>query len=312
MSFRKHAILPLTFSSIFLLAACGGGGSDSSDSASQTSSAATPAPAASAPTGASSTSTSTALPTTASAPSAASSPTTVGEALPDLTSPQPGSTALTGTNAEGIWTTDSTVTHSVAFIDSNNNISSLDAAGSFVTDEFYGVISATPQAWTLTSGWAFTVASIVYPTTSGSGTYVAQKTFTGSYVANGKTTNISWNYDPANALGVTQQSVAGTWSQSGTSMTIANDGSLTGTLSGCNVSGTMLLTAAGTNHNLYTATISAAPGTSCSMPAGTVYAGNAAILFMPITGSNGYQRTILYNLKASDNVHSAYGQLTKQ
>jgi hypothetical protein len=301
---QKKALLPLMLSSIVLLAACGGGGG--SDSGSQTSSATQPAP-----TGASAASVSTALPTSASAPSSASSPAMTGEALPSLTSPQAGSTALTGTNAEGIWTSPPGLYHDLALIDSNSNISSLSVLGTSVMDEFYGVISATPQAWTLTSGWDVS-AFLVYPTTAGSGTYVPQKTFTGSYVANGNTTNISWNYDAANALSVTQESVAGTWSQPGTSMTIGNDGSLTGTLSGCNVSGTILLTDAGTNHNMYTTTISAAAGTSCAMPAGMVYTGNAAITFVPITGSNGYQRTILYSVKASDNLHIAYGQLPKQ
>ncbi|WP_250453168.1 hypothetical protein [Caballeronia sp. ATUFL_M2_KS44] len=183
---------------------------------------------------------------------------------------------------------------------------------SIVNSELYGVISSTPQTWTLTSGWAFSQFAFAYPTTSGSGTYSAQKTFAGSYVSNGTTTNLSWNYDAANALAVTQESVAGTWSQSSTSMTIASDGSFTGTLSRCNVSGTMLLAAPGTNHNMYTVTMSAAPGTSCSMPAGMTFTGNAAILFVPINGSNGYQRTILYNVKNLDDLRVAYGQLTKQ
>jgi hypothetical protein len=303
MTFQKRALLALMLGSIFLLTACGGGGSNND---SQTSSASKPAP-----TGASATSVSTALPTSASAPSSASSPAMAGEALPSLTSPQPESTASTGINAEGIWTSSSGVNHDLALVDSNSNISSLSVLGTAVLGEFYGVISVTPQTWTLTSGWDFSTV-FVYPTTSGSGAYVPQKTFTGSYVANGNATNIAWNYDAANALSVTQESVAGTWSQPGTSMTIGDDGSLTGTLSGCNVSGTVLLTDAGTSHNMYTATISAAAGTSCAMPAGMVYTGNAAITFVPITGSNGYQRTILYSLKASDNLHVAYGQLPKQ
>nr|WP_176704808.1 hypothetical protein [Burkholderia sp. M701] len=305
MNFQKKALLPLMLSTLFLLAACGGGGGGS-DSNSQTSSTSKPAPS-----GASATSVSTALPSSASAPSSASSPVMAGEALPSLANPQPGSTASTGANAEGIWASFSGIDHDLALVDSNSNISSLTAVGTVVMDKFYGVISATPQAWTLTSGWDFSTV-FVNPTTSGSGTYAPQKTFTGSYVVSGGTTNIAWTYDAANALSVTQESVAGTWSQPGTSMTIGNDGSLTGTLSGCNVSGTMLLTDAGTNHNMYTATISAAAGSTCTMPAGMAYTGNAAITFVPITGSNGYQRTILYSLKAADNLHVAYGQLPKQ
>ncbi|SAL38467.1 hypothetical protein AWB74_01533 [Caballeronia arvi] len=313
MSFRNIAALTLTLSSVLLLSACGGGGgSGNTDGTSQSAGAPSAASSADAPASAAAPeSASTALPTSASAPSEASSPAMVGEALPSLSSPQPGSTALTGTNAEGIWTTSSITSHAVALIDSTGNVSSLNAMASFVTDQLYGVISPTPQAWTLTSGWSFS-NFFAYPTTSGSGAYASQKTFTGSYVANGATKDISWNYDAANALSVTQQSVAGTWSQSSTSLTIDNDGSFTGKLSNCNVSGTMLLAAPGTNHNMYAVTMSAAPGTSCQMPAGMTYTGNAAIVFLPINGSNGYKRTILYNVKNLDSLRIAYGQLTKQ
>jgi hypothetical protein len=313
MSYGKYAVASLTLSTILLLTACGGGGGSSSgsgnvDDNSQPASAPSAASSADAPTSAS-----TALPTSASAPAEASSPAMVGEALPSLLNPQPGSTALTGTNAEGIWTSSSSIAdHSVALIDPVGNISSLNAVGSFVTSELYGVISSTPQAWTLTSGWSFTNLMFANPTTSGSGAYSPQNTFIGSYVADGKTTNISWTYDAANALSVTQQSVAGTWSQSTTSLTIADDGSFTGKLSGCNVSGTMLLAAPETNHNMYAVTMSAAAGTSCPMPAGMTYTGNAAILFLPVARSNGYLRTILYNVKNLDGLRIAYGQLSKQ
>ena len=309
MSFGKCAVISLTFSSVVLLSACGGGGSGGADENRQPASA----PAAAAPaSAASSTVPSTDLPTSASAPAAASSPATVGEALPSLANPQAGSTAQTGTNAEGIWTTNSLTNRTIALVDPDGNISSLNAIGSIVTSALYGVISYSPQAWTLTSGLSFNNMLFAYPTNSGSGTYSPRNTFSGSYVANGATTEFSSNYDAANALSVTQQSVAGTWTQSSTSLTIADDGSFTGKLSGCDVSGKMLLATPGSNRNMYAVTMSVAPATYCSVPAGTTYTGNAAILFVPITGSNGYRRTVLYNVHNLNELRYAYGQLTKQ
>lgn len=307
---KNNSFLSASLLFSILLAGCGGGGS--SDNSPKATTASPASDAASPASDAASSPIATSLPSAASAPSAASTPPVAGEALPSLTSPQPGSTAVTGTGPVGIWTS-SGVAHTIAFVDPQNNISALNATGTVVLDEFFGVLATTASSWSLTSGTDFTALVFAYPTTSGSGTYVLGQTFTGSYVANSKTTNLSWTYDAANALSVTQQSVAGTWAQSGTSLVIASDGSLTGTLSGCNVSGTTLLTTPGTSQNLYTMTVSAAAAAgSCAMPAGLTYSGSAAILFLPSTGSNGYKRTIAYALKASDNLHIAYGQLQKQ
>jgi hypothetical protein len=212
----------------------------------------------------------------------------------------------------GIWSTTSGADHTLALIDPRNNVSALSAAFSLVTDDLFGVLTTTASSWTLTSGQDFTLLSFLYPTTSGSGTYVTGKTFTGSYVANGQTSQLAWTYDAANALSVTQQSVAGTWSQPQNILTIGSDGSFTGSLGSCNVSGTLLLATPASNQNLYTLTISAAPGTACAMPAGLSYSGSAAIVFVPVTGSNGYLRSIIYSVKASDKEHIAYGQLEKQ
>jgi hypothetical protein len=205
--------------------------------------------------------------------------------MPSLSTPQAGSTAATGTGAEGVWTSTSVTQHSVAFVDPQNNLSVLTAAGTFVDDEFFGVVSTSGTSWTLSSGFDFDMGVFVHPTTSGSGTYVPKQSFTGSYVTSAGTTNVAWTYDPVNALSVTQQSVTGTWSETSSSMT---------------------------NQNLYELTVSAAASTSCQMPAGLVYTGSAAIVFLPITGSNGYARTIVYSVKAPGNTNIAYGQLSLQ
>ncbi|MGS0893237.1 hypothetical protein ACVBGC_11945 [Burkholderia stagnalis] len=113
-------------------------------------------------------------------------------------------------------------------------------------------------------------------------------------------------------MAVTQASVAGTWATSGASFTIGADGTLSGTLSGCNMTGSVDLSTPGSNQNMYDMTLTASPSTGCKLPAGISVSGNAAILFVPISGSNGFQRSILYVLHASDYSFVGYGQVIKQ
>lgn len=237
-------------------------------------------------------------------------PTVSGEQLPSLTSPQAGSTAATGNGLEGIWTTPSGFTMTNGFIDPQGNVSSLNSVGGFGMSEFFGVLAATTPNWTLTSGTAI-ISNVHYPTTAGSGTFAANQTFIGSYTENGSTTALSWIYDAANALAVTQSSVAGTWTESGSSLTIANDGTLTGNLGGCQVSGTLLLTTPSSSKNLYTLSVTGT-STSCTLQSGTTYFGNAAIKFLPISGSSLYTRSIFYLIKSANNATLAYGQLQPQ
>jgi hypothetical protein len=281
--------LPLVIAAFgsFTLAACGGGGGDSSPPAQ------TAAPA-----------------TSASAPAPSSAPVVAGESLPSLTSPQAGSTAATGNGFEGIWTTSSS-SRTTAMVDPANNISYLSGIFTVVTSTFFGIAAPAEPNWTLTSGFEST-GGFRYTATSGSGTYSAKQTLNGSYVSNGQTVNLALNYDPANALAVTQSSVTGTWTQSGTTLTIDAAGGFTGNLSGCGVTGTLTLTTPGSNKNLYTMTVSGTTGT-CLLASGTTYSGNAAITFLPVTGSTTlYQRSIVYLIKAADNSVIAYGQVTKQ
>ncbi|MGF6548035.1 hypothetical protein [Paraburkholderia youngii] len=292
------ATLTLSLLASLVLAACGGGGGgDSSASSSASSPSAASTPAASSP-------------AAASAPAAASSPAVSGEQLPSLSSPQTGSTAAAGNGVEGIWTTQFGADKTSAFIDPQGNISYLDTVSGFALSQFFGVIAATGPNWTLTSGVAFS-GGIYNLTTSGSGTFAANQTFAGSYVNNGTTVNLSWNYDAANALAVTQPSVAGTWAQTNSSVTIANDGTLSGTLSNCPVSGTLLLATPSSSKNLFTLSVTGTSA-SCTLASGATYTGNAAIEFLPITGSSLYTRSILFIIKAANNSVVAYGQLKKQ
>ena len=296
---KKVVIASLVASAI--LVGCGGG--DGASTSTSAAGAASPAP---------STSSGGASPPAASAPVPAPAPIQVGEALPSLTSPQAGSTAATGVGPIGIWTASSGFNHTIAFVDPSQKVYAINTLSSTAVSELFGSMSTSGMSWTLASGSHFTLSGFVYPTSSGSGSYVPQKTFTGSYVENGTTENIAWSYDAANALSVTQASAGGTWSSTNSSFTIAADGTVTGTLSGCNVAGTMLLVTSGSQQNLYTLSLSAAPSGTCQMPAGMTYSGAAAIVFLPISGSNGYMRTIAYLLKGTDGTHIAYGQVQKQ
>lgn len=297
MDMKIKAKLTLSLLASLALAACGGGG-DGGNSA-----AAPAAGSASVPVVAS-------APGPASAPVPASSPALSGEQLPSLTSPQSGSAAATGNGVEGVWTSQFGVDKTTALVDPQGNISYLNTVSGIGLSEFFGVMAPAAPNWTLTSGTAF-IGGFYFPTTSGSGTFVNNQTFTGSYVENSTTVNLSWNYDAANALAVTQSSVAGTWAETGSSLTIANDGTLSGTLSNCPVSGTLLLATPSSSKNLYTLNVTGTTA-SCTLKSGATYTGNAAITFLPITGSNLYVRSIFFMIKTATNTTVAYGQLTKQ
>lgn len=293
---KNKTKLTLSLLASFVLAACGGGGGDGGNS--------TPTSSAS----------SASSPSVASAPAPASAPASSsalnGEPLPSLSSPQSGSAAVLGNGVEGVWVTQSGVDKTTALIDPQGNVSYLDTVAGFGISQFFGVIAATSPNWTLTSGSAF-ISNFYYPATSGSGSFVNKQTFTGSYVENGNTVNLSWRYDAANALAVTQSSVAGTWAETGSSLTIAGDGTLSGTLSNCPVSGTLLLATPASAKNFYTLNVTGTTA-SCTLKSGATYSGNAAITFLPITGSNLYVRTIFFMIRTAANTTVAYGQLMKQ
>ncbi|MGF6242970.1 hypothetical protein P3T42_004730 [Paraburkholderia sp. GAS38] len=289
---KNKATLTLSLLASLVLAACGGGGGSNAS-----------------PTAA----TSASSPSTASAPAAnspASTPTVTGEQLPSLSSPQAGSTAATGNGVEGIWSVTSSVNKTTAFVDPQNNLSYLSVLGTTVMQEFFGVITPGSSAWTLTSGGLFNL-NIYTAATSGSGTFTGNQAFNGSYVEGSNTVNIGWTYDPANALAVTQATVVGTWAETNSSITISSSGAVSGTLSNCPVSGTMLLATAGSNQNLYTLNVTTGTNTSCQTPNVTL-SGSAAIVFLPIQSSSLYQRTILYSLHTSSNSAVAYGQVSPQ
>jgi hypothetical protein len=174
--------------------------------------------------------------------------------------------------------------------------------------EFFGVLTPTTSTWTLASGGQFQTLSY-YTASAGTGSFTANSAFSGSYVANGNTVNLSWTYDPANALAVSQSTVAGTWTENQTSLTISSSGAVSGTMSNCPVTGTLMLTTAGSSQNLYTLNVTTGTGSSCQIPNATL-SGNAAIVFLPITNSSLYARSILYVIHTASNSGVAYGQVT--
>lgn len=309
---NKHSLCLLAAAaiSVFVVAGCGGGDSSSNASSGTpantggaNNSASTPAVA----------STPLAAPP-ASAPVASSQPATVGEALPSLTAPQAGSTAVTGTGPVGIWSASGNLGYStIALVDPHNNLSTLNLLGSFVMSDDFTNLTVNGSTWSIAPGINFAgTGGIVTKIDSGSGAYSPQQTLSGTISRNGTASNFTWTYNAANALAVTQDSVVGAWTTTNASFAIASGGTLTGTLSACNVSGTLVLSTAGSNQNMYDMTVTASASTGCKLPAGVPLSGSAAIMFVPIAGSNGFKRSILYVLHAADYSFVAYGQVIKQ
>ncbi|WP_230941908.1 hypothetical protein [Burkholderia stagnalis] len=292
--------------SMFVVAGCGGGGDSSGAPANSggTANAASAPVVASTPVAAQ----------PASAPIASSQPVTVGEALPSLTTPQAGSTAATATTPVGIWTASGSLGYStIALVDPHNNLSTLNALGSFVMSDDFTNLTVNGATWSLNSGINFNaMTGFTTRIDSGSGAYSAKQTLSGTMSKGGTASNFMWAYNAANALSVTQDSVLGTWATTNASFTIGSGGTVSGTLSGCNMSGTLTLSTPGSNQNMYDMALTAAASSGCKVPAGVPLSGSAAIMFVPISGTNGFKRSILYVLRAADYSFVAYGQVVKQ
>lgn len=287
---------------MFVVAGCGGGGDGSSNANTGGTAAAASAPVVAS------------TPVAASAPVASSQPVTVGEALPSLTTPQPGSTAATATTPTGIWTASGTLGYTtIALVDPRNNLTTMNTLGSFVMSDDFTNLTVNGTTWSLNSGINFNARTgFTTRIDSGSGAYSAKQTLSGTMSQGGTASNFTWTYNAENALSVTQDSVVGTWATTNASFTIGTGGTVSGTLSGCNMSGTLMLATPGSNQNMYDMTLTASASTGCRVPAGVPLSGSAAIMFVPIRGTNGFQRSILYVLRAADYSFVAYGQVVKQ
>lgn len=305
---KKHSVCFLAAAaiSVFVVAGCGGGdGSSNASSANTggTNNAASTPVVASTPLAAQ----------PASAPVASSQPVTVGEALPSLSTPQAGSTAATASGPIGIWTESGSLGYStIALVDPRNNVTALNLLGSFVMSEDFATLTVNGATWSLGSGVNFGAGGLTTKIDSGSGAYSAKQTLSGTISRGGTASTFTWTYNAANALSVTQDSVTGAWATTNASFTIASGGTVTGTLSGCNMTGTLTLATPSSNQNMYDMTLAASASSGCRLPAGVPLSGSAAIMFVPIKGTNGFQRSILYVLRAADYSFVAYGQVIKQ
>ncbi|KVT96172.1 hypothetical protein WK60_09200 [Burkholderia ubonensis] len=299
--------------SMLVIAGCGGGDGSSGASSSPAASTAggTAAPASSAAIASAPIAVQ-----PASAPVASSQPVTVGEALPSLTSPQAGSTAATANGPVGIWSSSGNGglgSTTIAFVDPHNNLTTINALSSFVTSEDFTTLTVNGNTWSLGSGISFDdTTGFTTKIDSGSAAYAPKQTLSGTISRGGTASNFTWTYNAENALSVTQASVVGTWATSNASFAVGTDGTVSGTLSGCNLSGTLMLSTPGSNQNMFDMTLSASPSTGCKLPAGVSLSGNAAIMFVPIRGTNGFQRSLLYAVRAADYSFVAYGQVVKQ
>ncbi|PAK13870.1 hypothetical protein DF156_19150 [Burkholderia ubonensis] len=291
--------------SMFVVAGCGGGGDGSSNANTGGTAAAASAPVvASTPV----------VAQPASAPVASSQPVAVGEALPSLTNPQAGSTAATASSPVGIWSASGNLGYeTIALVDPRNNLTTLNALGMFVMSDDFTNLTVNGTTWSVSSGINFDDRTgFTKQIDSGSGAYSAKQTLSGTISRGGTASNFTWIYNAENALSVTQDSVVGTWATTNASFTIGSGGTVSGTLGGCNMSGTLLLSTPGSNQNMYDMTLTASASTGCKVPAGIPLSGSAAIMFVPISGTNGFKRSILYVLRAADYSTVAYGQITKQ
>ncbi|UIF90710.1 hypothetical protein [Cupriavidus sp. UYPR2.512] len=274
---RKIAMPAALLSAIALLAACGGGGDDATSTpAAQTPpSENSPAPAPAPAPG----------PKPEPSPAPAPQPAPVGELLPSLSTPQPGSTAAVGDGSEGLWV-------------GAMNATLVDNSGKFVHARLTGVLGGAFQfsgsTWTLGPGTLYETG-FVNPAT-GAGTITPSQRFDGNFVTtpNNVTNALSGTYDPSNALAVDQAAIAGNWTQGGFAMQIDDAGNVTGTYTSgtriCDLQGTATLATPGSATNLYAVRIfaenSTQPGsTGCALSTGVPHNGFAAIRLMPADGS---------------------------
>ncbi|MBN3817273.1 hypothetical protein G3N57_11905 [Paraburkholderia sp. Se-20369] len=290
--------------STFVVAGCGGGGDSSSNANTGGTAAAASAPIVA----------STPVVLQPGAPGSSSQPVMVGEALPSLASPQAGSTAATATGPIGIWTASGSLGYeTIALVDPHNKLTTMNTLGVIVMSDDFTNLTVNGTTWSVSSGINFDDRTgVIKQIDSGSGAYSAKQTLSGTIVRAGTPSNFTWTYNAENALSVTQDSVVGTWATTNASFTIGSGGAVSGTLGGCNMGGTVLLATPGSNQNMYDMTLTASASTGCSVPAGIPLSGSAAIMFVPIRGTNGFKRSILYVLRAADSSFVAYGQVIKQ
>ena len=230
-----------------LMVACGGGGDGDGGGADGS----FPAPTTSSP----NTTTNTPQPTQPTAPIVRTL-APGAELAPTLGAPQPGSTALTGDDKQGIYLGDT----GLAFITPAGRLMYKDASR-----WIFGWLDVSGASWSFR---APTIGLSVVPNSNlefvtGSGIFAPRKLMEGTYSIDGGRQR-TWGqlrYSASNALAVQQKDMSGTWSATGSagydmSIEVDADGKLTGTASGvlsgeCSLSGTLVQTEPSTSRNMF-------------------------------------------------------------
>lgn len=180
--------------------------------------------------------------------------------LPSLLSPQPGSTADVGEIAEGIYESDIDRRFGTGytFIGPDGTI----ALPLGDTDAIFGSVAVTGANWTFSPNTRQAYASGFGPASvKGSGTFSPKLSMQGKW--GGATESVEHGplaYSPANALAVSQSSVAGTWTSNSinyaASITVDRNGAFRGTTDGrytarCDISGSIEQFQPGTAKNMF-------------------------------------------------------------
>lgn len=234
-----------------------------------------------------------------------------------ITTPQTGSTTADSTTSlEGIYTNSS---GSFAFIDSANYFNFYDfyglLFGSFTADSTNGtwVLNSSPNYYPSAYNTSTTSSTVI----TANGNFSAKQSFTAlvqSFVtvstleADGKTSTslLYLTYSKDNGYAASQSSVAGNWLYNDGSyqfnLTVDNTGAITGTEvdtvgGACSLSGTITLADSGSQHNMYSISLSAVDGVAvdgskafCNIDKVNPYKGLAALRFVQAgaNDSNGY------------------------
>lgn len=281
-----------------MLAACGGGGSGGGDGGFSTPSSP-------------STSTNEPSSPTPSQPQPTAPPivrtlAAGAELAPTLDAPQAGSTAATGDDKQGIYT------------NGFSGIAFVTPTGRFMYKEnerwIFGGIDVNAGSWTFRSHTLTLSADGTLDSVTGSGDLRTKTSLSGTYSLGAGGTDVLayMNYSAANALAVTQDAMAGTWSSTGSngfnmSVTIDTHGNLTGTTTGttlgtCALAGTLLQTEPTSSRNMFnvhfTAT-NAATGTDpvCDLDLVDAYDGLGGVLMVAVSAypEEGVRRSFLFN-----------------
>lgn len=287
----------LTVAVSALLAACGGGGDGTGGGGglSAPSESSTPMSTPTTPT---------AQPAPVAPPDRTLAPG--AELAPTLGAPQPGSTALTGDDKQGIYES----FFGYTFVTSAGRLMSKDHLR-----WVFGSIDVNGLNWSFRPlTLSLEVIGSELNSVTGSGTFTPKKSMSGTYSVGGRTESRwgPYSYSASNALAVTQQAMAGKWSTTSTdgfgmSIELDDNGNLTGSTAGdkigvCALSGSLLQTEPSTSRNMFNVKLKASNAATgmdkaCVLEQIEDYNGLAGVLMVPVSSfpEEGAYRTLLFH-----------------